>query len=99
MRYLYPMEDANSLVYRMRDLNQNTARVMHEIREAGKPAFITSYGRFIAVIQPLDPGQVEQQALAAIARQVEARTTNPQIRATLRQARTTETTQAPEETK
>ncbi len=60
------MEDAN-LVYTMRDLNQNTARVITEIRETGKPAFITSYGRFIAIITPLEPGQVEQQALTAIA--------------------------------
>ena len=75
------MEDANTLVYTMRDLNQNTARVMNEIREAGRPAFITSYGRFIAVITPLVPGQVEQQALAAIARQIagEARTANREI--------------------
>lgn len=64
------MQDANNLIYTMRDLNQNTARVMNEIREAGKPAFITSYGRFIAVITPLEPGQVEQQALAAIAREM-----------------------------
>lgn len=64
------MEDANTLVYTMRELNQNTARVMTEIREAGKPAFITSYGKFVAVITPLEPGQVEQQALAAIARSV-----------------------------
>ena len=64
------MEDANTLVYTMRDLNQNTARVMKEIREAGRPAFITSYGRFIAIIQPLEPGQFEQQALAALAREI-----------------------------
>jgi len=66
------MEDANTVVYTMRDLNQNTSRVMNEIREAGKPAFITSYGRFIAVITPLEPGQVEQQALAAMAREMAA---------------------------
>ena len=64
------MEDANPIVYTMRDLNQNTARVINEIRQAGKPAFITHYGRFIAVITPLEPGEVEQQALAAIARSV-----------------------------
>ena len=86
------MEDANTLVYTMRDLNQNTARVMNEIREAGKPAFITSYGRFIAVIQPLEPGQIEQQALAAIARDIapEARTANRAITAPLNATETTE---------
>jgi antitoxin (DNA-binding transcriptional repressor) of toxin-antitoxin stability system len=57
-------------IYTMRELNQDTARVMNEIREAGKPAYITSYGRFIAVITPLEPGQVEQQALAAITREM-----------------------------
>ena len=87
------MEDANTLIYTMRDLNQNTARVMNEIREAGKPAFITSYGRFIAVIQPLEPGQIEQQALSAITRSIEARTVNAEIGAALREALTTETTE------
>ena len=83
------MEGANT--YTMRELNQNTARVMNEIREAGQPAFITSYGRFIAVITPLEPGQVEQQALTAIAREMagEARTANREISATLN-AETTE---------
>ena len=89
------MEDANSLVYTMRDLNQNTARVMTEIREAGKPAFITSYGRFIAIITPLEPGRVEQQALAAIAR--ETGTANAEITVELRGARTPETTETGEQ--
>ena len=88
------MEDAN-LVYTMRDLNQNTARVITEIREAGKPAFITSYGRFIAIITPLEPGQVEQQALAAIARGLrDARVTgtaNREISAALENAKEGET--------
>ena len=85
------MEDANTLIYAMRDLNQNTARVMTEIRAAGKPAFITSYGRFIAVITPLEPGQVEQQALTAIAHGLrDARVTgtaNREISGELREAR------------
>ena len=81
------MEDANNLVYSMRDLNQNTAHVMNEIRHAGKPAFITLYGRFIAVITPLEPGEVEQQAIAAIARSVSA--ANAEITTSLREARTT----------
>ena len=55
-------------VYTLHDLTERTAEVIEEIREAGKPAFITAHGRFIAVITPLEPGQVEQQALAAIAR-------------------------------
>ena len=91
MRYLCPMEDANTLVYTMRELNQNTARVITQIREAGKPAFITSYGRFIAVITPLEPGQVEQQTLAAIAHGLrDARVTgsaNREISGELREAR------------
>lgn len=97
MRYLCPMEDANILVYTMRDLNQATGRVMQEIRDAGKPAYITSYGRYIAVITPLEPGQVEQQALAAIARQIagDARTANREIAGGLKSC--TETTETGEQ--
>ncbi len=82
------MEDANTLVYTMRDLNQNTARVITEIRAAGKPAFITSYGRFIAIITPLEPGQVEQQTLTAIARSIDVTgTANREIAGELRETR------------
>jgi prevent-host-death family protein len=91
------MEDAHTLVYTMRDLNQRTAEIIRAIREAGRPAFITSHGRFIAVIQPLEPGQVEQQALAAISREFrdarETGTANREISTALNTTpETTETT-------
>jgi antitoxin (DNA-binding transcriptional repressor) of toxin-antitoxin stability system len=57
----------------MRDLNQQASRVMSEIENSGQPAFITRHGRFIAVITPLAPGQVESQVLAEMAREIEKR--------------------------
>lgn len=60
----------DALVYSMRDLNQQTARVMEEIARAGKPAFITRHGRFIAIITPLVPGWVESRVLAEMAREI-----------------------------
>ena len=63
----------HALVYTMRDLNQQTARIMAEIEESGKPAFITRHGRFVAVVTPLAPGQVESRVLAEIARELAKR--------------------------
>jgi antitoxin (DNA-binding transcriptional repressor) of toxin-antitoxin stability system len=57
-------------VYTMRDLNQQTARIMSEIEKSGRPAFITKHGRFVAVITPLTPGQVESRVLAAMAQEI-----------------------------
>jgi antitoxin (DNA-binding transcriptional repressor) of toxin-antitoxin stability system len=62
-----------ALVYTMRDLNQQTARVMSEIDKTGKPAFITRHGRFIAIITPLVPGHVESRVLTEIAREIPKR--------------------------
>ena len=64
-----PVND-EPLVYTMRDLNQQTARIMSEIENSGKPAFITSHGRFVAMITPLTPGQVESRVLAEMAREI-----------------------------
>jgi antitoxin (DNA-binding transcriptional repressor) of toxin-antitoxin stability system len=36
---------------------------------AGKPALITRYGRFVAVITPLEPG-LEARVLAEMAREI-----------------------------
>jgi antitoxin (DNA-binding transcriptional repressor) of toxin-antitoxin stability system len=57
-------------IYTMRDLNQQTARIMSEIGTSGRPAFITKHGRFIAVITPLAPGQVESRVLTAMAQEI-----------------------------
>ena len=63
----------DALVYTMRDLNQQTARIMNEIEKTGQPAFITKHGRFVAIITPLAPGQVESRVLAGMAREIASR--------------------------
>ena len=61
-------------VYTLHRLTVDTSGVMAEIRLAGKPAFITSAGQFIAVITPLEPGEVESRILPEMAREIAART-------------------------
>lgn len=65
------MDDA--LVFTMRDLNQQTARIMAEIEKTGKPAFITRHGRFVAFITPLAAGRVESRVLSEMAREIAKR--------------------------
>ena len=66
-----PGLDGNeALVYTMRDLNQQTAQVMAEVERTGKPAFITRHGCFVAIIKPLEPGEVESRVLAEMAREI-----------------------------
>jgi antitoxin (DNA-binding transcriptional repressor) of toxin-antitoxin stability system len=59
-----------TLVYTMRELNQQTASIMSEIEKTGKTAFITRHGRFVAIIKPLVPGEVESRVLAEMAREI-----------------------------
>ena len=61
--------DEEALVVAMRELNQQTAKIMSEIGKTGKPAVITNHGRFVAVMTPLAPGQVESRVLPMMARQ------------------------------
>jgi prevent-host-death family protein len=63
-------DDEDALVYTMRDLNQQTASIMTQVEKTGKPAFITRHGRFVAMITPLAPGQVESRVLAEMAREI-----------------------------
>jgi len=65
--------DDGPLVYTLRDLNQQTARIMAEIEKSGMPTFITSNGRFVAIIMSLASGQVEARTLAEMAREIERR--------------------------
>jgi antitoxin (DNA-binding transcriptional repressor) of toxin-antitoxin stability system len=65
--------DDDALVFTMRDLNQQAARIMNEIEKIGQPAFITKHGRFVAIITPLAPGQVESRVLAEMAREIASR--------------------------
>ena len=60
-------DDDDAVVYTMRDLNQRTASIMSQVEKTGKPAFITRHGRFVAMITPLAPGQVESYVLAEMA--------------------------------
>jgi len=59
-----------ALVYTMRDLNQRLSHVMSEIEKTEQPAFITRHGRFVAIITPLAPGQVESRVLDEMAREI-----------------------------
>lgn len=60
-----------AIVFSMSELDAHMARFISEIEAARKPAIITRDGRFVAVITPLAPGQVESRVLPVMARQVE----------------------------
>jgi prevent-host-death family protein len=64
------VSEGDALVYTMRDLNQQTARIMSEVEKTGKPAFITKHGRFVAVIRPLSSKEFESRLLAEMAREI-----------------------------
>ena len=70
---LEQVNDDKTLVFTMRELNQQTARIMGQIEKAGKPAFITRHGRFVALIMPLASGQVESRVLAEMTRELAGR--------------------------
>lgn len=57
---------ASSHTYNMRELNQNTAKVLREINESGEPALITRQGRPVALITPLANARVEAAVLGAV---------------------------------
>lgn len=67
------VSDDNALVFSMRDLNQQTARIMNEIEKTNKPAFITKHGRIVAVIRPLSSEHVQSRVLAEMAREIAGR--------------------------
>ena len=50
-------------VYTMTELNQQTARVLEEVNESGRPAVVTRHGRFLALLTPL--AGVESAALSS----------------------------------
>jgi antitoxin (DNA-binding transcriptional repressor) of toxin-antitoxin stability system len=64
------VDGEEALIYTMRELNQQTARIMSEIERTGRTAFITRHGRFVATITPLEPGQVESRVLNEMAREI-----------------------------
>src|ERR1700733_9748512 len=55
----------------MRQLNQQTAEVLKEINDDGRPAMITKRGRFIAMIVPLVGADIESTVVGAIIDEVE----------------------------
>jgi antitoxin (DNA-binding transcriptional repressor) of toxin-antitoxin stability system len=65
--------DDDAVVFTLRELNQQTARIMSEIEKTGKPAVLTRHGRVIAVITPVAAGQVESRVLPEMARQAAKR--------------------------
>jgi len=64
------IEGDRPLVYTMRQLNQQTAQIMNEIEKHARPGFITRHGRFVAMIVPLQPGQIESRMLGQMAREI-----------------------------
>jgi hypothetical protein len=67
----------DALVYTVRELDRHAARIMSQVEETREPAFITRDGRFIAIIEPLAPGQIESRVLAGISREVSRRGLKP----------------------
>lgn len=63
-----PVEDDKPLVYTMRELNQQTSRVLEEIKKYERPGFITKRGRFEFLIVALPPGEIESQMAQQIAK-------------------------------
>src|ERR1039457_1970275 len=55
----------------MMQLNQQTAEVLKEINDDGRPAMITKRGRFIAMIVPLVSANIESTVVNAIVEEVE----------------------------
>lgn len=53
-------------IYRVSDLNQDTAGVLRQINEAGRPAMVTKHGRFVAMITPLEGRNIEGRLLNSL---------------------------------
>ncbi|MFD9885886.1 hypothetical protein ACFWZT_31025 [Streptomyces alboflavus] len=47
----------------MRELANDTSRIMRELNDTSEPALVTKHGRFIALIQPLAGVKVEAIAV------------------------------------
>lgn len=63
---------ADAIVRTLRDLSRDTGKILEEITRTGQPAFITSHGRFVAVLAPLKPGEIESRVLSDMAREIGA---------------------------
>ena len=54
----------NMKVYTMRELHEDTVRVIAEINEAGVPAAITKHGLYMVIITPLEHCEIESLVLS-----------------------------------
>ena len=53
-------------IFKVSDLNQDTAGVLKQINDGGKPAVVTRHGRFVAMITPLEGHNIEGLLLDAM---------------------------------
>ncbi|GAA3947480.1 type II toxin-antitoxin system Phd/YefM family antitoxin [Actinoplanes auranticolor] len=60
-------------VYTMRELNQQTAEVLRQINQDGRPAAITRHGRFVALITPLADRNIEAVLLDQLLESTDSR--------------------------
>ena len=53
------MDLGEAKIYTMRELNQETARVIAEVNKSGEAAAITRHGRFVAILMPAEHLKIE----------------------------------------
>lgn len=58
----------------IRGFIETTAEIIREMHRTSHPVFITSHGRFTAMLIPLKDGEVEKRVLAEMAREIADRT-------------------------
>ena len=58
-------------IYTASQLGATARDIISQIRERGEPALITDYGRFVAMITPLQDGEVEERVLPEMARELQ----------------------------
>ena len=63
---------ADPIIRNVRELSRDTASILEEIAQTGQPALITQHGRFVAVLAPLKPGEIESRVLSDMAREIGA---------------------------
>jgi len=67
----------DAIICTMRELNQHTAQVLEKANKLNKPVVITKFGRFVALIMPLEGAQIESMVISEgpIAEEIERRAT------------------------
>jgi hypothetical protein len=64
------IDDDQALVFTAEELPQQAPRIMSMIERLARPVYLTRRGRFVAVIQPLRPGEIESRVLGEMAREI-----------------------------